>query len=239
MSRITLANGDFSASSDYSLPVADGAQYFNFFNGGIENLSRNLVGIGAPRASIIGAPAVNTGYASLVNQVNYIDTPVLDQEFFTYLAVVRVNSNAIIAHIVSTYAGGSGLDRGDGIFFTPGPARTLQSTVTLNNSGTQMTVQSSAGANLANIWSFVVQRVSATQQTLNCLTTASVDADPITSPIAIIAGRKVRLGSSYQVAASGCDMAFAAIYNRALDDAELSLIYTRVKATVALTGIVI
>lgn len=240
MSRITLASADFSNSLDYALPVEDGCEYFNFFRGGAQNLTRNLVK-NKPAVAQTGAPVNGSGYATFTGNSAFLQTGIADRQEFTWLAAVRASADNAYAAAISTYEGGSALTRGQMLCVSD-----IQSThkyaqlfVTMNNSGAFSGGISVVGNPVDQEWRFIFGRVAASARKVMDITENSQDSDA--NPYAISANsRMVRIGSGYGSAeTASIDVAFAAVFSQSISDEEVTSIYTRVKKTLQLDSITV
>lgn len=241
---IRVAGADFSANAvGFIPPVSSGLVYWGLFGDTLAKTTRNLAP-GASAATAVGNPGISAGYASFLPANNYISTGLVDTTSLTYLFVARSTSDMVSTTNRPFYMGVSGLLAGSGIYAYQVngamPAVNLRFTATVSVGGTptnKILVQTIA--NLST-WSFIGATLDSgvamnTYNKTDGTTATLATPDPhLITPTTIL-----RVGSGVGGYGGAHDMAFAAVYNRALTSAEITTVYAFVKSYLATRSITV
>lgn len=238
---LTVKNADFSTNAiAFSAPVADGLEYWNYF-GDTTKTGRNLVP-GKSAGTVVGTPAMGSGFATFTNSSNYVVTGVTDQREVTLLSVARANtpSQNLSKAMISTYNGGGGTAAGSSLFFGGGGGAQATVAAARNSGGTDAPVVTSITQD-PNTFGFFTSRIGAAYHRIDDKTHNLSGSGSVANPRSAANGQLYRVGGFVSGFTAGglADIAFAAIYSRVLTDAEVDAIYQRVKTYLAGKGITI
>ena len=222
--QVTIPDVDMSASAaEWLAPVDQGLLFANFF-GAPGATARNLATGGG--ATIFGSPAAAGLYAGM-GSFGYLDSGIAEQPYFTFLAAFGQNANNpdnIVAMAVgNTYANGK---NGCGLF-----QRTNYLEATVTGTASDGTTPATTDLQLAGakgtFW-LGAARFDGLNLTLDNVTNNA----RVTGTMAgarQFAGATLQVGSGYGVG-NNSNIIGAAVYNRALTDAELALMVTAFRA---------
>jgi len=251
--RITIAGADFSANAvGFIPPVADGLAGWFYLGDTIAETQRDRAGIAD--GVLVGSPTINAGYVSFngYSSGQRMQTSIVETANITLLTVARssdaFSSGATKPMFVTNYGadpGHSNLLIGASIYVDGGtpPAALVRLGGGQDNNGTvQGQVNTVLTTADATIWNFYAGSLAATSSDTAATGNArklynSTTAQTGTSsnyPRVPHTVNTFRVGAAYNANFSGfCDIAFAAIYNRVLSDAEVETIYQAVKTRLA------
>lgn len=231
------------ASGGVSHVIADvpGAQYIGMYFDGAPSLARNLAP-GGPEANVVGSPVIRPGYITTSGNVAYIDTGVAESNEMTFIAVVRgrdvASNNSPI--FIGNYGGGTRGMFGMSMFIQSWNTSVAAACETDNSGSVANSQTVMATSPAAAEWSILVARASASAIRLvdwgrNIMTETTYTYPRHSS------GRSLRVGSGAAVGSfpGSADIAMAGIWYGALADAQISHICNRVRAAVAMDGIVV
>ena len=256
MGLVLKASGsDFEANAvSYLPPVAEGLMYWGFLNDSVAKLGRNFAPGGLP-VSVVGSPEVSSAGAVLdVNRyiqsevrqtpsmtLIVVGNPVLDGAeqgmFISNYTSARPGVLAGISSGVSLYCGGD--DPGDGKFRLNANVSSFSGV-----SGAPSSIRQASlfGLDIARP-AFLAMTFDASEKitrVFNLSTGDKAQTAAFTESVDI-GVTPFRIGASpltsYPNRAK--HQHFAAIYNRKLSEAELALIYTRIKAYLATRGVTV
>ena len=229
---------DISAfATGFLLPV-DGAVYANIF-GADSSPARNLIN-GRPDATVIGSPVVNDRSVTLTSMESYIDTGVKQTGEMTIITLGQPAGTTSNFIHWSNYGspvtnGGSGLTSND--FAQQSNATgnpTLSLGYTLDNFATRLPLSYGITAGADTVKRRAIASVfsqSAMTTRLRDLVNKKSQQNAIPANGVLLQAGNILLGSHYTAAtASKGDLYFAAIYPRALTDAEIDAVYVPIKA---------
>lgn len=252
---LKAAGANFEANAlSYIPPVAEGLLYWGFLNDSVDRLGKNYAPDGAP-ASVVGVPTV-TSKGAVLDGTRYIQTANQQPSAFTLIAVGNpvvdgAEAGMFISNYTSARASGvAGTSFGVSLYSGGDDAA-------VGTFGPRLNVSSYSGiANApSNLNNAILPATDITKPAFLVGTFDSVDK--------IVKLRNLSNGTSAQTPAfnEAVDMGvapfkigasplasytnraknfhFAAIYNRKLSDAELSLIYTRMKAYLATRDVIV
>lgn len=251
--RITIAGADFSANAvGFIPPVADGLLGWFYLGGTIAETQRDRAGIAD--GVLAGNPTISAGYVTFsgYSSGQRMQTSIVETANITLLTVAR-SSDAFAAGatkpmFLSNYGadpGNSNLLIGASLYVEGGtpPAMLVRMGGGQNNNGT---IQGQVNTNITTAdgtgWNFYAGSMAATSSNTAAtgnarkLYNSTTDQSHTTSnyPRVPHTVNTFRVGAAYNANFSGfCDVAFAAIYNRVLSDAEVETIYQAVKARLA------
>lgn len=248
MGLVIANNLDLSAvATGYILPVKDGAQYWNFFNGEA-NITRNLVP-GKPAATKVGSPVVNAQSVTLSNLANYINTNVAQTEEMTILTIGEVTAASGNFVHWSNYGspitnGGTALTSVDFVrqsITTGNPTLNLAYSADNFATRSQLSYGVTSGADTVKLRAIAAAFSQSGMTTrLRDLTNnkSQVQATPAGGVLA--KAGTILLGSHYTAVESSTGKLYmCAIYNRALSDAEINTAYAAVKSFYAGLDIIV
>lgn len=238
---IRVAGADFSANPvGFMPPVAANLKAWHYLGGSLANSARNLAPGGAA-GSAVGSPTVEASHLRL-DETGFIQTGVVDDGEATLLAVAKMptgwafSTGTAAGYMLSSYNsnGRNLIYRKSGSL--PEPAAVPREVMYRDSSGTP-TYQQLDGTAVsdATAWQFFSAKANATSATLTNKTTGVVNtaANPEGAGALIGSGVSYRIGSSPGGVVDPIDIAFAAIYDRALTADEETAIYATVKAYLA------
>lgn len=250
---LTVTGADFSANSvGFIAPVADGLVGWWYLGGTEAETKRDRAGIA--NATLGGSPTINAGYASFggYSAGQWLQTAVTETAAFTMLCVARsteaAHSGTDLPMFVSNYgndAGNGGTPIGASIYISAGtvPAGTLRLGGGQNANGTVLgQINTTFSVAASTSWNFYAGRLASTSanntQQLNARhlfgKTSGQSHTTNNYPRVVHSVNKMRIGAGFHSGFSGsCDVAFAALYSRALTDDEVETIYQAVKARMA------
>lgn len=238
MVRIISANADYSASLEYALPVS-GARYWNFFFG----LASTNLGSGGSQA-VVGSPAKLTGYYSFNAPSDYVDTGVLLPASATLLVVAKTpvsDTTAVGATFIGNWASSAGVGSiPAGAYISP-RATGIRGSAVANNGGTTVNMIEDLSVD-EMAWRFIALTVNGGVSTSSITIadlTANVSSTETQSFPLRASNLTVKIGANPAAPSftSDTDIAFGAVYDRALSVSEIASIYTAVRAVAARSAI--
>jgi hypothetical protein len=253
---IVVKGADFSNGAvGYIPPVPNGLQYLNIFGGEGINQGRNLA-LGKSGAEVVGAPVVGQNSATFVPLTSYIQTSVADSDSITMMVVARSPVPRANTMIVSNY--GSNRKAASGTTFATSLMMRPQSAPNAEQTYEEMGASEWDGANssssnfraasmlrpIGGIQALVGRREGVATSKWRRVDNKTAKTSAVSTPIAgtvFDLGQPYRVGCGYTQYGSlvGPEVFFAAIWDRALTDAEVETMYQAVKAYYAGRGIVI
>lgn len=239
--RIVLPDADFEQTNIGFLPAVTGASGWWFLNGTLEKASKNL--ISGQLADVVGLPTTEDGFVSLRGTVNYLVTDVYETASMTMLAVARsaadFTTNPSRPAFVSNYlasTGGAGLNVSAAS--PTAPAAGVSSSTYRNVNGSLTSGGSTVAVPDMTAWHFFAGVHAPEYSSVYDLTLGISDYDARTGTRVIKDTVAMRLGSSEGTTYGGIsDMAFAAVYPRALTTGEVDAVYRQVQAYLSRRGI--
>lgn len=250
---LRVAGADFSASAiGFVPPVAGNLAYWNFLGGDSTKTARNLADGGAA-STIVGSPAINSNSAVFGPGTSFLQTSVAQTASSTVIAVFKMPTEAssfVVSNYQSQRKDDSVTSNGMSLYTTAGAAGDGFLAVRFNQSQYSGVAGQATSNSLVELaasvpvatFRAVVGRCDAathvrkivdlTNGTSSSLTSASVED---------IGSASLRIGSGYTNTGftASNEVAFVAIYQRALSDAEISKVYSFLKAYYAGNGITI
>lgn len=239
---IKVKGADFSANAVGFIPpvAADLAGWF-FPNGSLAQAKRNLAPGGAD-AAVTGAPVIGTAYTRFKGRTNYLDTGLAETPAITLLAVARAvipASGSAQALIVSNYGSGTGVSLTKPQLTAPSSVSGTENVYAGFSAPTGLATASAVVSN-GTAWAFTagvvtpgtgLQFIDKTRGLLGSLSTATARS---------LGTSSLLIGSGYDISWTGeSDIAFAAIYTRALEAAEIDTVYQFVKTYLAKRSITV
>jgi hypothetical protein len=250
------AGTDFSGTAiGWDAGVNAGLAYANFFGATAEKNARNLA-LGGPKPTIYGAPVQNASSVVLLDNVNYVDTGVLQTADMTVFAVFKAladgGSSMVLGNYRSTRVNDTVSSMGLSLYTIPGSNNSDNLTSPRLNVGeysgvagdpsVALQVEASGREPVGAFKAFAGRcRSSDRVRTLFDLGVGDTVTGVGTQTIDIGSGT-IRIGSSYGVVGpfpNTCEVAFAGVWNAALTDAQIEIVYARVKAVMASAGIAV
>lgn len=250
MTTIIVKNADFSGGriAGYTPPVA-GATTMAFVGDSDDATSTRNFGSGGAITKVGQPASIDAAFRRFVDTTAFFNTPSIYTPNMTILGVYRtitpLTGFGVIASSERNNADGG--RRGAGLL----RSNTVE-TVGMNTYGTNAGATYSNGANTtadtspAFVAGQVIPSGSATQSKIWRRTAAqqavvgSVSAQPTTVPAADEAANPLRIGANYRgIALGSIDLAFVAIFPRALTLTEIDLMYVSVKKRMTALGITI
>jgi len=237
-----------SSATDIKLPRMSNLKLCSFMNGSLGKACRNLAP-GQNDMTYVGAPVINDSYIGIHSYNNYFQTDIVESETCTLLSVARLTSSpatnsATRPMIISTLEN-SGLINKFGVnqflnsASTTGSAEVtpLTSTVRYWSGATTITTTD---------WHFHYTIINTSSVTHGSKTAGTPQTDTLpsdgsgVSSTRYVSTRTFRVGSSYMSSYAGtADIAFAAIYDSALSDADVIALYEFIDPIMAARGITI
>lgn len=243
--RIIMPGADFENSAIGFLPfVSTGLLGWWFLNGSIGKARRNLL-LGGADASVVGNPTITENYMSFLSGSNYLLTDVRETENLTILCVARSTASFVDnpnrPHLVSNYlASNSGAYIAVGGSPSGAPSASISSATFRDISGTINSGGSTVNVADFTKWKFLAGVHTSAQSAMYSLTDNFEDIDPKGGTRILKPNVPFRIGSSEGTQFRGSsDIAFVAIYNRALQKNELETLYAQVQAYLGPKGITI
>jgi hypothetical protein len=245
----TIEGMDALANSvGFAPPVADGLVGWFHLDNATQAL-RNRASGGAA-AVVAGTPVFSTGFASFATSSDRLDTTILDSDAITLLAVAKsaaaFTSTSTRPNFVGTYASQSGGIAGASLQVTGTPSAAPAATVAITasrNNGSGVPIQTPASITVADFsaWTFLAGIVEAGAVTdgrkiIDMTNGVTGVATPATARLRnTISGNsgEVSIGNMSSLVAGAVDLAWAAIYHRALTVAEVAKIYAFVQRRLA------
>lgn len=252
---LTAKGADFEANAvSYIPPVPEGLLYWGFLNDSVEKLGRNYAPEGVP-ATVIGTPTVNS-QGAVLNTAGHIQTPAVQTASITLIAVGRpVADGAEQGMFISNYTsarlnGVAGTSFGASLYCSGNDANAGKFEVRANVSGFSGVAGAASTLHQALLTdlditkpAFLALTFDGTEKVVrayNMSTGLSAAAAAYTEVVDIgVAPFRVGGAPLGTYPNNAKNFHFAAIYNRKLTDAELSLTYTRIKAYLAARGVAI
>ncbi len=225
MTTIIQTDGDFSAvASGLILPV-DGPANWHILGGALASSLRNL-GDPTKAATAVGAPNVQPSYLSMDNNGNYLETGTADASGLTLFAVARAPAATQSARAISNATSTGGVS----LYMSTTNAVTVSAFYSDTGSTAQIT--SAAIAN-RTAWRLLVARFDASGQTVWDKTGGGTATLAKASPRVLATGT-FRLGSRIPAnTGSEIDMAFGAIYRRALSNQDIDALCAFIRSEMA------
>ncbi|CAN7332410.1 hypothetical protein LJR143_001682 [Pseudoxanthomonas sp. LjRoot143] len=255
MGVILRANGvSFEANPvGFVPPVPDGLEYWNYLGVDATTSARNLAPGKAPGA-VVGDPVFAGGYATL-NPLGFIQTQALQSADLTLVAAFRLTAE-VSAQVMSNNSSArkaplTGSTFGASLWTQAGTLGDNNVGISFNQNqfdGTsahngQTTLIASLSNQAINTWRCVagIHTDSTNQSVVRNLsngTSATVTASaPNTIPDIGAGPFRIGYGNNSGLGTGASDIAFAAVYSRALALAELQAVYDHAKAYLAKRGI--
>lgn len=252
---LRVPGNNFEAyATSFQPPVSDGLKYWCFLNDSIEKLGKNLTP-GGSAVSVMGVPPV-TNKAAVLSTANNIQTSITQTPSMTLIAVgnpvadgsemgmfissyrsLRASGLAGTSFGVSLFVGGNDVAAGT---FIP---RFNVSSYSGVAGATSILNQAILPATDITKPAFMVGTFSITDKVVrlrNMSTGESAQATAFTTePDVGVAPFTIGASPDASYTNLPRNMSFAAIYNRKLTDAEIELIYARVKPYLAARGVVV
>lgn len=234
------AGADFSGLGlGMLLPVTTGLQGWWFPGTDAPKSIANKLSGGAA-AAVVGTPVFSAGFATFTSLTNYLQTSIVPAASRTYLAVARKpvgvtwdGTNATKGVLLGNF----GTSAGSLLYTQTNPATgaaniadasywSVGGTPTLRN-----TYAASAGSDFSTFALYAgVLDDTAKSRTHYDLTRGTSTTAAETGNSVIPGTNTVRIGSGYSNYAGQVDLAFAAVYSRALSKPEIDSIYAFVKS---------
>ena len=219
----------------FAPPIADGLEYWNFFGGDDARTKRNLAP-GKANGTLIGAPTYNANSVVFNPRVNYIQTDVADGVDMTFIAVSKPLTDAqtiLISSLQGPRPGATGTSNGKSLYYASGASgssdnlvQAIFSTSRWDGISSATTLVSSASTQTMPLgeWRAISGRSSQNSSDLKVYGTVLGEVDVLTQQPDLTTA-KYQIGSSTTGASVPVEIAFAAIYSRALLDNELTKVY--------------
>lgn len=254
MGLFLTANGANFEGADVSYfpPVEEGLLYWGFLNDSKDRLTKNYAPDGSP-VLVVGSPAVDSRGAVL-DDTNYVNTNLLQTPSFTLIVAGNpVTDGGEVGMFISNYSGGrpgglAGTSFGVSLFCgfndsVPGGYEVRASVARFSGeSGSTSGLNYVALPNLdITKPAFMAMTFDGTEKVVRAynLSTGASGARPKISDFTDVATTPFYIGACPNAAWDNQPkhLHFAAIYDRKLSEAELGLIYTRMKPYLALRGV--
>lgn len=242
-----IAGIDGAANSiGFAPPVSDGLVGWFHIGGTSAASIRNRAENGAD-AVVAGSPVFSTGYGTFDGPTNRLDTTILDTTAITYLAVAKSSQNFAVSTqrpmIVGAYGAIGAQFWGSCLIVTGTPSAAPAATIAVHggrDDGASGSLIYSASLTVADFsaWTFLAGSTKAEaavggRKIYDKTNGTSATATPATARVAH-PSRTVQLGAASSGLIDGtADVAWAAIYNRELSEAEIDKIYAFVKRRLA------
>lgn len=256
MGLILKASGaDFEANAvSYIPPVADGLLYWGFLNDSVEKVGRNYAPGGSP-VTVVGVPTV-TNSGAVLDSTHHIQTQVQQTPSLTVIAVGNpvvdgAEQGMFVSNYTSARAGGvAGTSFGVSLYCSGDDANAGKFEVRANVSsftgvaGAASTLRQALLSNLditkPAFLALTFDGAEKVVRAYNLVTGVSAQAAAFAETIDVgIAPFKIGGSPLGSYPNKAKNLHFAAIYNRKLSEAELTLIYTRIKAYLASRGVTV
>lgn len=219
---IRVPNTLFTKSIAQLYPIPESARLISILGGGAESI-KNIVLDSQQSTTIVGTPTFASNYLSVKAGVSgYLDTNLIINDFFTFFAVVRdVPDSANIMHT----QGDSGQINSERLGTTGGTYR--------------FDVEGNNGAlNASRVgWKLIVGTVSPTQHVLTVYTNGSPNSTVYDRAIVMQDGLNVRVGGFNS--SDAFDVAMFGIYDKGLDQQEVSELYQWAEAKLKESGVIL
>lgn len=254
---IVVKGADFSKGAvGYIPPVPEGLQYLNIFGDSTIGQGRNLA-VGKPAAEVIGSPVVGANSVTLTPLTSFIQTQAADSESMTLMVIARSpvprGNTMFISNYSSARKSASGTTLATSLMMRPQSAPSAEQSYE-EMGAAEWDGSSAASSNfrsasllrpIGGIQAMVGRREGVAAAKFrkydNKTSKQSASSTPIPGTIFDL-GQPYRIGCGYANYGSGLvgpEVFFAAIWDRALTDAEVETMYQAVKAYYAGRGIVI
>jgi hypothetical protein len=235
---ITISNADFSERAiGFLPPVPEELEYWNYFGGSERQTTRNLAP-GKAGAMLKGAPAIEHGYCRFESAFNFVETTVPDMTAATLLCAARAPElGAGSAFMVATFIDSKPGEIGTSLYFQNVTAHISVSR--RKKDGLEEAQFSPIHPAELDNWNFYVARFSDERQSVENLTLGVKNQMDGVAPRGKSLQNTYRIGSSWSGIAGPIEIAFAAIYSRAIDDNEVKSVHERAKSYLATRDIVI
>lgn len=225
----------------YRLPVTDGLQAMGFPNRALAKAGRNLAD-GAD-LTVFGQPTINAGYGEFDAGLKYIDTGVIETDAMSILIACKTPETSISAPLRPSFIGnqsGSAFSIEDPARLSSGIQLYALSDTQMTFSATRVTGPSTTTASNWTLsvtdvtsWAFYSCRADDTRQNIKDLTRTLSNVSAVAGGrVRIPAQGALRLGSAGSGSTNEGEshVAFWAVYNRWISDAEETEIYENVQA---------
>lgn len=239
---IRVAGADFSANAvGFLPPVASGLVGWFLLGGTIDQSVRNLAQGGA-NATAVGSPSVSAGYCTFDgNTPSHLQTSIAETQDMTLIVVMRSSDtfadNTHAPAPIGTFQSAQ-TPIGVGLLFLSGtlPTIELRLVAGLDNGTAPVTSLNVTNPDQWKCLAAVVQ--SGAHRDVHNLTDATSTTAVSGARVgAGISARTVRIGASYGGNRGTSNIAFAAVYSRALSVGELAAIYAFAKPILAARGV--
>lgn len=246
---IMVYEGDASALSiGFDAAVSNGLRGLWFFNRGME--SRRNLAVGGVDAVVSGAPAVQGGYLRFTGNASYFQTDVSDSEALTIIMAGRstdtmadpAHSPMFVSNFGSGAVGGGNAGTAGVSVYSASDPTVIKSAASRYTDATASAVTSASRDIAATLsaWNLIATRTRNDRTQADNLTTGASAANNYTTQARVVGAGKLRIGSSFSSAYTGlADVAFTAIYNRYISDAEVDAMSAQVKAALQYLGITV
>lgn len=253
---LKVKNADYSANAiAYIPPVANGLEYLNFFGGSEELLTRNLAS-GKAAGAVAGSPVVNANSVRFGRNTGFIQTAVehaLDDDVTMLIVAKAIQEGTGTIYIGNNTSASqlhAGTTQGRAIFSQNSIAADSKLGLTFQSAETDGVTSSSVTANInegtpgvsLNTPFFAAARHNTLSETRYLINkTSGLSASGAGSGLDNDAGQPYRIGAAYQTGNFGDnnEIYFAAIYSRALSDAEITKMYALLKTYYGSLGVII
>lgn len=250
--NILVPGADFSASAvGFNAAVASGLQGLWFFNRGVRESRKNLA-LGGVDAEVFGTPSDQGAFLRFKGAQSFFQTEIEDSEALTHIVALKSAATMADAANSPMFLSNFGSGSKAGYLASGNSGASVYSNSSLSSvsmSGSRYTdgtnsAVTSAGAAISvgafTSWNLVASRIRADRAQRDNLTTVSATATNYTSQARVLAAGDFRIGSSYSLSWQGeCDIAAVAMYNRYIDDTELSTMATQIRNVLAYIGITV
>lgn len=237
---LRVLGADFSANPiGFIPPVSSGLEGWWYLGDSMEKSLRNLAP-GKPDATPFGAPGVQAGYLEMKGMTNYLRTSIAETASYTLLAVAASDETfaaaatqpTMISSQNNSTTSGARMFLGSGATAAP-VARLSSFASALNDSSVSAMYGDTLDVSNASAFRFYATALDAgVARYMWDKTGATSKTTPITRTRTLnVGGRTYDIGSAFLGGQTATQrMAFAAIYSRALTDAEVTTVYQAVKA---------
>lgn len=238
---IILKDVDYSrVATSYDLPVKQGCVGWWFLGGSVARSVINLAD-GFPDAVAVGETLIDVEnyFLNLEANSHFLKTQAYLGAAWTLVVVCRTDDDLSDGSHQPTYLTTFGHDSGGGIYNSSSALNTVMISYQAGPVGDN---QSVAGSGVED-WRMMIASATHLEQTIADMTAGTANTEP-QSPLGgslIPSAYPVSIGGTGTPSSHGgtCQVAMAAIYNRALTEDERDSIYERVKAYFAPRGIAI
>jgi len=248
-----ISDADFDALPvQFRLGVSDGLVAMGFPNRSSAKVARNLAD--GSDMTILGSPTVNSTYSAFSAGTSYIDSGAADTAAVSVLVACKTPETGISAPIRPSYLGNQSSGQASlddsarlstGIqLYALSSTQMVWSTCRITGPGTGSTAVTTSNWILSvpdvSSWAFYSARSDDTRQNLKDITRGLAKTD------AVLSGRtRLRSPGNYRVGSAANSnegvghIAFWAVFNRYITDAEETTIYTAAKTYLATKSITI